>query len=191
MAGYTDTAIVQTFLKMAQKQNLSGMTVKRLVEECQINRKTFYYHYQGIDDLAARILSERMMEVVDGRTSPDNWQEGYRDLLADARAHRRLVLNIVTSKYWNEIRNGMGQSIEKLILANIRESYRRVAEEPDRELPERVQKTMLRFYTTLIETLTEDYIMDGMSEEPADYTDYVYTFIHESMYPVFRRFTSK
>ena len=137
MAGYTDTAIVQTFLKMAQKQNLSGMTVKRLVEECQINRKTFYYHYQGIDDLAARILSERMMEVVDGRTSPDNWQEGYRDL------------------------------------------------------PERVQKTMLRFYTTLIETLTEDYIMDGMSEEPADYTDYVYTFIHESMYPVFRRFTSK
>lgn len=58
MPGFTKQAIKANFLKLPDMYPLRDITVKMIVDDCGINRKSFYYHYQDthnhcFDDTAA------------------------------------------------------------------------------------------------------------------------------------------
>lgn len=41
-------AIIDAFWELLEEKPLSKITVKDIVERCQINRNTFYYHFRDI-----------------------------------------------------------------------------------------------------------------------------------------------
>ena len=45
MANFTRKAIKEAFLKLLNQRPLSQITVKDIVEDCGINRNSFYYHF--------------------------------------------------------------------------------------------------------------------------------------------------
>ena len=51
MAHLTEAAIQDTFLKLLSEQPFDKITVTQLVDECQITRRTFYYHYSDLYEL--------------------------------------------------------------------------------------------------------------------------------------------
>ena len=51
MSAYTKQAIKASFLKLLNERPLSQVTVKSIVEDCGINRNTFYYHFADIPSL--------------------------------------------------------------------------------------------------------------------------------------------
>ena len=51
MSAYTKQAIKASFLKLLNERPLSQITVKSIVEDCGINRNSFYYHYQDLQAL--------------------------------------------------------------------------------------------------------------------------------------------
>ena len=51
MRNSTKTAIKEAFMTLLNKKPFDKITVKEIVEECGINRNTFYYHYEDIYDL--------------------------------------------------------------------------------------------------------------------------------------------
>ena len=53
MSAYTKQAIKKSFLKLLNERPLSQVTVKAIVEDCGINRKSFYYHDQDISTSSA------------------------------------------------------------------------------------------------------------------------------------------
>ena len=52
MSAYTKQAIKNSFLKLLNDRPLNQVTVKAIVEDCGINRNTFYYHFTDIPSLA-------------------------------------------------------------------------------------------------------------------------------------------
>lgn len=56
MAHLTEAAIQDAFLKLLSEQPFDKITVTQLVEECQITRRTFYYHYSDLYELLDTIL---------------------------------------------------------------------------------------------------------------------------------------
>lgn len=48
MAKFTKAAIAQSFMKLLNKQTFDKITVKDIVDDCGINRNTFYYNYSDI-----------------------------------------------------------------------------------------------------------------------------------------------
>ena len=48
MPSFTKKAIMETFLYLAEKKPLEKITVRDLVDECGVNRNTFYYYFQDI-----------------------------------------------------------------------------------------------------------------------------------------------
>mgnify|MGYP000080238523 FL=1 len=57
----TREAIHQTFKLMICEMDYDQITIKELTERAQINRKTFYLHYNNLDDL----LTELQEEIAD------------------------------------------------------------------------------------------------------------------------------
>ena len=48
MPSFTKKAIMESFLHLMEKKPLEKITVRDLVDECGINRNTFYYYFQDI-----------------------------------------------------------------------------------------------------------------------------------------------
>ena len=58
MPNFTKQAIKASFMKLLNEQPLSKISVRSIVEDCGINRNSFYYHYQDITDLIEEIIKE-------------------------------------------------------------------------------------------------------------------------------------
>ena len=61
----TKEAIRRSFEDMICEMDYEKITVKELTDRAMINRKTFYLHYETLDDL----LEELQQEIVDSFTS--------------------------------------------------------------------------------------------------------------------------
>ena len=48
MPSFTKKAIIEAFMHLASKKPLEKITVRDVVDDCGINRNTFYYHFQDI-----------------------------------------------------------------------------------------------------------------------------------------------
>lgn len=60
----TKKLIAASLKKFMEKKPLSKITVSEIVADCQINRKTFYYHFENIQDLLKWMLEQEAIEVV-------------------------------------------------------------------------------------------------------------------------------
>ena len=60
----TKKTIAASLKKFMEKKPLSKITVSEIVADCQINRKTFYYHFENIQDLLKWMLEQEAIEVV-------------------------------------------------------------------------------------------------------------------------------
>ena len=56
MTSLTKDAIKQSFLKLLNKKPIDKITVKEIVEDCGINRNSFYYHFDDIPSLMEEIF---------------------------------------------------------------------------------------------------------------------------------------
>ena len=50
--------------KLMEKKPLSKITVSEIAQDCDVNRKTFYYHFEDIYDLLQWMLEQEAVEVV-------------------------------------------------------------------------------------------------------------------------------
>ena len=57
MSQLTRKAIVQSFIKLLNEMPLDKITVKDIVDDCGVNRGTFYYYYQDVYALLEEIFA--------------------------------------------------------------------------------------------------------------------------------------
>ena len=60
----TKRAIMDVFWQLLEEKPYSKITVQSIVERCQVNRNTFYYHFQDIPTLAEYSIQEWMESVI-------------------------------------------------------------------------------------------------------------------------------
>jgi AcrR family transcriptional regulator len=62
VSSFTKEAITGAFLRLIGKKSLEKITVRDIVDECGINRNTFYYHFQDmyavLEDLCRDIVGQ-------------------------------------------------------------------------------------------------------------------------------------
>ncbi len=61
----TEKAIKNAFLELRSKHPLEKITVKELCRLAQINKSTFYAHYEDIYDLSEKLQMETVQSVLD------------------------------------------------------------------------------------------------------------------------------
>ena len=64
MSSFTKKAIKQSFVSLLKRKPLNQITVKDIVEECGINRNSFYYHFQDIPTLIDELISEETERLI-------------------------------------------------------------------------------------------------------------------------------
>lgn len=62
----TKKLLAGSLKRFMEKKPLSKITVSEIITDCNVNRKTFYYHFQDIYDLLKWMLEQEAVEVVKG-----------------------------------------------------------------------------------------------------------------------------
>ena len=76
----TREAIHNTFNSMICEMDYDQITIKELTERAQINRKTFYLHYNSLDDLLAELQDEIAENFIKRKVSYGSMKD-IRDLI--------------------------------------------------------------------------------------------------------------
>ena len=75
MSQVTKRALAASLIKLLSQKPLDKVTVKDIIEDCGVNRQTFYYHFKDIYDLVDWIFLEMASEFLDGKETYDTWQK--------------------------------------------------------------------------------------------------------------------
>ena len=109
MPSFTRQAIMDAFLRLLAHKPFRKVTVRDIVEECGVNRTTFYYYYQDmyaiVEDLVASMLAPYAAALVG-----QGVEEDLRDAADFVRMHRRALLGL-----WE----GLGQEAVRRYLFSV------------------------------------------------------------------------
>ena len=97
MSQFTKKAIIDSFTKLLNKYPLNKITIKDIVDDCAINRSTFYYYFEDIYALLNELLeieTQKALQISEGTFS---WQEGFIKSTDFARQNKIAIYHIYNS----------------------------------------------------------------------------------------------
>lgn len=97
MSELTKKAIKETFMKLLANEPVNRITVKQLVDECGINRNTFYYHYEDIPSLLEEIIHDETDRIMNQYPTIDTLEQGLGVAIEFALLNRDAVMHIYKS----------------------------------------------------------------------------------------------
>jgi len=98
MASSTKEALGNSLKKMLNVKPIDKITVKDLVEDCGVNRQTFYYHFDDVYDLLEWVFEEDANRVLPDEIFYDKWRENVLFFFHYLYDNRSFVLNIYNSQ---------------------------------------------------------------------------------------------
>jgi len=167
MPVFTKKAIIDSFMRIAEKKPLQKITVRDIVDDCGINRNTFYYYFRDIYEVAEAVFSypsEFSAPPAETDTDP---MLSFGRLLSFTAAHRELICNLYRSVGYEE----MEKYLRSLLGRELSESIRRGV--GDSISPE--DADMLdRFLQKAIFGVIIEWFTGGMKEDPNALTEKLY-----------------
>ncbi|SDB30776.1 TetR/AcrR family transcriptional regulator [Eubacterium oxidoreducens] len=164
MANFTQKAIKETFWKMLDEKPLSQITVKSLVEECGINRNSFYYHFKDLPDLIQSIVMEEAERIIEENPQIRSLEEAFNLVIEFSLHNRRAVLHIYNSVnrvIFEQYLQKLCEEVVRIYCEQVFGEY--ILEERDRIMVQNILKCEC-FGAVLL------WLNDGMKEE--DVEDY-------------------
>ena len=147
-------------MKLLNEKPLDKITIKDIVEDCGINRNTFYYHFDDIPDLVEQILREETEKALLRHGDVASWEEGFIAAAQFALSNKRAVYHIYNSvsreqfeRYLNRIAQDVMERFVHGLAADI------PAGDADRAL-------VVNFYRAALVGMVLDWMNSGMRQEP-------------------------
>ncbi len=168
MAQFTRRAIMESFIRLVATKPLDKITVRDIVEDCEITRNTFYYHFQDIYDLTAAVFRSEFSAIIRRRAAQHadgGWADPLRDVIDFVAENRSAVLHIYHSNRREELMRAFDKGIDDYLRqAAQRSPYAAAAGEQDVEMVVRALRCILAGYA-------RDWLNAGMKELPPDFTE--------------------
>ena len=90
-------AIMESVLRLLEERPLNRITVKDIVDECGINRNTFYYHFEDISALIEAIIVSEVDRVMSQYRDFSSMEECIDMAMRLVSDHRKAIYHIYNS----------------------------------------------------------------------------------------------
>ncbi len=160
MAQFTQKAIVESLIKLLNERPLDKITIKDIVEDCGINRNTFYYHFEDIPSLVKQILNAEAEKVLLKQETVVSWEEGFIEGAQFALQNKKVVYHI-----YNSVRR---EEVEKYLYHVAGDVMRQYVEAAaaGSKAKEEDKKLIADFYKSALVGMTLDWLNSGMKYAP-------------------------
>ena len=117
MPSFTKRAIIESFLHIAAKKPLDKITVRDIVDDCGVNRNTFYYYFQDIYAVLEEICRAAFSRVPEGEPLAETLL-AFFDIFAEfSKSHPRVSRTLVISQGYEGLERYFSADLDRLISA--------------------------------------------------------------------------
>lgn len=159
----TKQAIKVSFMKLLNNYPIEKIRVKDIVEDCGLNRNTFYYHYRDIYALLTDIFESETRKVIEEHPMPDTWEEAIIEAAEFALENKKAIYHIYNSTNRDQLERYLYDISREIMMRFI--EFKTGEMVVDRE----DQKCMATFYMHAIVGTIFEWLQNGMKDDPADY----------------------
>ena len=167
MAQSTKQALAATLKQLLEKKSLDDITVKEIVEDCAVNRQTFYYHFQDIYDLLGWFLEQEARQALSGKYGAADWHQGLLNAFYYVQDNYKLIFHIFGSGGQGLLTGHLNEMSQQVMYRVVETSCQGL------EISEQDKHFIARFYKSAFAGLLLEWITGGMSEDPAEIVDQV------------------
>ena len=97
MAVGTKDALASALRQMMRVKPIDKITVKDIVEICGVNRQTFYYHFDDVDDLLEWVFEDDAERVLPKEVVYERWMEDVMTFMDYLESNSLFTLNVYNS----------------------------------------------------------------------------------------------
>ena len=90
--------ISEKFVSMASSKSIDKITVKALIEECDISRQTFYYHFKDIMDVIEWSVNKKMEDTLLKSLKAQKPEEAIEIFILSAAQNKDLIQKLLNSQ---------------------------------------------------------------------------------------------
>lgn len=160
MAQTTKRALAASFKQLLKDKPLDKITIKDICEDCEVNRQTFYYHFQDIYDMIDWIYTGEAIKAIDGKKTYNTWQQGYLHIFEYILENKAFVL----PTYHSISR----EHLERYLYEETYQLLQDVIEEKAKDIPVRDKDKafIANTYKFCFVGLVLEWLENGMKEDP-------------------------
>ena len=155
----TKKAIAYTFKDLLKEKPFNKITVNDIANKCDINRQTFYYHFQDIRDLIEWICIDEVDNLLDKKEEYEKWEDKFLLIFNIMKEEEVFVKNIYHSVSVEVLRSNLYRLVYPIIYSEIVEKSR------GKNLREEDKKFITDFYKYAFVSIVLDWIDKGMYED--------------------------
>lgn len=156
----TKKAIAYTFKDLLKEKSFSKITVNDIAKKCDINRQTFYYHFQDIRDLIEWICIDEVDHILEKKDESEKWEDKFLLIFKIMEEEKIFVKNIYYSVSVEVLRNNLYRLVYPIIYSEILEKSK------GKNLREEDKKFITDFYKYSFVSIVLNWIDNGMHENP-------------------------
>ena len=143
--------IAEAARKLVLEKNVKKLTVKDIVEECQITRQAFYYHFEGIPDLIQWSMKQGVRRLLEECRRQDGAEAALKYLFVFAINAMPEVNKGMNSNYAKEL--------EQILVQNAYALFEGIVEEENlyQNYSHQQLKLILRYHSRAILGLFQEW----------------------------------
>ncbi|MBE6772142.1 MAG: TetR family transcriptional regulator [Ruminococcaceae bacterium] len=158
----TKKLIYETFVQLLEKKPFDRITVKDIVEACEINRNTFYYYYSDIYDVLEEIFMKELNELLGAHKEGKSWAESFIKIAYVAYSHKKIINNICASRSYEYLENYMYKVCNNVMIELVQDMAQGM------DVPESDIEFIASFYEYAFVGVISEWFRTGMREEPLE-----------------------
>lgn len=190
MSGYAQEHIYYTLRELMTERKLDEIKVSDIVEKGKINRKTFYYHFHGMEDLLKWCISKQMSKINLNNADAANWKEKMGELIRLIENQKHLFHQLFASKYSASITDYLCIKLRPYIV-KFTENCIKTAE-LSRENPIMIERRyfeyIVDYYLKGVLSLIEEWIKRECAESPKEFLDIIDNLTKNTIFNVIDAF---
>lgn len=160
MSSITKVALAESLKKLLHIKTLDKITIKDIVEDCGVNRQTFYYHFHDIYDLLGWFFIKEAEKIVGNKRTYTTWQQGFLQAFKYVSNDKKLIINAYNSVGREYLENYLYSIVYELLKDIVEEKAEKI------NVSEEDKKFVADFYKYAFVGLSLEWIRTGMKDEP-------------------------
>lgn len=160
MSHITQKALAASLKKMLTKNTLDNITVKNIVEDCELQRQTFYYHFHDIYALIEWIYVNEVAKAIDDKKTYTTWKQGFYQLFEYMLKNKSFVINTYLSIKREELEKYIYEGTYRLLFGVVEE------QSAGMNVSTENKKLIANFYKYSFAGIIIEWIHEGMIEDP-------------------------
>lgn len=181
----TKKLMADSLKKLMLVKPLNKISIREIVEDCGVNRQTFYYHFQDIYGLLEWILEKEVLSILEDNDKFLTWQEAGIYLLKYLEKNSTIYLCALNSLGRSSIKNFLHSDVKNVAtkyITNIASDVEATQEDFDH---------VVHYFTICFGSLLEDWLSNGSKQSPEELIEILDTIVAGTARTALERFAER